>query len=328
MLEQYYIRQVRVLEHNLSLFASTQPEQITFASMQEPVWANTHQENRGIKILLADVVRRSSVLAQQNTEFLAWHNRMHDTAVDEFCRRERQEEPLASNARLPIQVQIDGVGPSYCASSFMTECWIRGNQVVRILDLMRAKCDSPGIGIRPAYKYIFDMHETISIHQEMMHKARVLNSPPKRHITYHDIRDYDNEIIKARTADFLLATSLDKLRSSGTRLRRRLQQLQSINTNILTQTMPFLDVPAWQAELSKVVHWVGTIQKQVQETHSLFSGVIVNSAGERTLSKQNWKVVKKNTIVTQFGLLWVEVLASSNNTFSYNASNALGTRPQ
>mmetsp|Transcript_96238 Transcript_96238/g.155301 ORF Transcript_96238/g.155301 Transcript_96238/m.155301 type:complete len:174 (-) Transcript_96238:507-1028(-) len=173
------------------------------------------------------------------------------------------------------------------------------------------------------------MHETISTHQEMMHKARVLNLQPKRHITYHDIRDYDNEIIKARTADFLLTTSLDKLRSSGTRLRRRLQQLQSINTNILTQTVPFLDVPAWQAELSKVVHWVGTIHKQVQETHSLFSGVIANSAGERTLSKQNWKVIKKNTIVTQFGLLWVEVLASSNNTFSsYTSSNALGTRPQ
>jgi len=161
---------------------------------------------------------------------------MQATAMVEVSRRERQEGPLASNARLPIRVQTGGLGPFYCALSFMTECRIRGDQVMRILDLMRVKYDSPGIDVRSGYKYIFDMHETISTHQEMIHKATVFYLQPKRHISYHDIRDYDYEKIKAHTADFLLATSLDKLRSGQTRLRQRLEQLQSINTNILTQT--------------------------------------------------------------------------------------------
>ena len=310
VLKQYYIRPVRPLQ-----------EEDILASMQE--------ESSGIKILLADAVRRSSVLAHQNIEFVTWSKRKQETATVELCQRERQEEPLASNSRLPIQVQTGGLGASYCALSFMTECRVRGDQVMRILDSMRVECDRPGIGVWSAYKYVFDMHETISTHQEMMHKATVLHLQPKRHISYHDIRDYDYEKIKARTADFLLATSLDKLRSSGTRLRRRLEQLQSINANILTQTaVPFLDVPIWQRELSKVAHWVGNTNDQELETHALFSVFIVNSAGERTLSKQNWKVVKKNTKVTQFALLWVEALATSSNTFFYNSSNALRPRPQ
>lgn len=223
-----------------------------------------------LTILHIDVVHRSGVLLQQHTKFATW------------CEH------------------IRNVGAPVRTLSFMTECVIRGGRVVRILNSLRIRGETPDMHWLQGHKIIFKMHEYISQQQEMMHQATLLHMSPERQV---DISVYNHENVKARTAEFLLESSVSVLNSVKQKIQERLVELHAINANIFEPSTTYADEAMMQSRIDRMESLTASCDSALAKTHSLYSLIHVDSAGDSSISKEDWKVVKNDTKFVSFDII-------------------------
>jgi len=210
-----------------------------------------------------DVVHRSGLLLQQHTKFTLWCGHIH-------------------NVGAPAQTL-----------SFAIECVIRGGRVLGILNTLRVRGENPDMHWLQGNKIIFKMHEYISQQQEMMHKAKLFYMSPERQI---DISVCCRENVKARTADFLMESLVSVLESVKESMKERLVEFCAINT-------PGADAHILQTRIDRMKSLMLSCDSASQKTQSLCSRIHADSAGERIISNQDWKLVKNHTKNVSFDII-------------------------
>ena len=217
--------------------------------------------------LYADANYRTETIQQMYAKFLVW------------------SQYIANHPEMPATNRDFVRRCAMCAESNMSD--IRNHSVTsRIL----------GRPWRETYNIVLELHARISSVEEIMQKARelYLSQDVPAHIGGCAV-----DVSNARTAKFFLAMCQQKINIFKGKCTARVTELQSVDTNIFTQSLPYVDVPGIPNTIGCLYSCIWFCDHSTHLISFMLEDYSINVTHNQTLNMQQFIAIQRSIKLMQ-----------------------------